>query len=680
MSIVNQIRLKSMTLLNFKGIKNLSIDFDNQTDIFGANGTGKTTIFDAFTWVLFGKDSTDRKDFEVKTLNHDGKVINKIDHEVTAVITVGSEDISIRRVLKENWVKKKGALEPEFSGNVTDYYWNDVPMKQYEFQAKVSQILDETVFKMITSPTYFNSIDWKSRRSILTQIAGEVSDAELAAGNPEYEKLIANLTQGKTLEDYRAQVLASVKKAKDDLKLIPARVDEVTRSMPEAQDFSVIEVELETYQKQLDKVDKEISDSNTAFQSKLDSQKDLKIQANNIKGDIEIIEKNAQKQAEDSLKVDTSILDNLNTELKSKESELASYKNAAQTLADKHTGLVSELQTIESKITAKRNEWEVENAKQITFDESNFCCPTCKRDFEASDVEAKKTELTENFKKEKQSKLSSISQQGKSLSTEKSNVEQEIATVKTRIETGKQAISNCENQKKEIQDKINIETDKLSDVTGKPSVESVIETTLSMDPNYKLLKENLKKIEDSIVEIPSVDNSELVEKRKGLVSEIDSLKAKLQTKSQIDAAQQRIIQLGDEERNLAQQVADVEKIQFTIDSFIKDKIDRLEANINGKFKYVSFKMFEEQINGGLKETCEAMVNGVPYSDVNTASKINAGLDIINTLSQFYGVSAPIFVDNAESVHTLIDTESQLIRLVVSEVHKKLNIETKQLAA
>jgi DNA repair protein SbcC/Rad50 len=675
---MKNIVIKKLRLINFKGIKNMSIDFENQTDILGANGTGKTTIADAFTWLIFGKDTTDRKDFEIKTLDNYGKVIPMIDHEVFAELYIDNELTTVRRVLKESWVKKKGSEHREFTGNVTELYWNEVPLSVTEFSKRVNEVLNEQVFKMITSPTYFNSIKWQDRRNLLIDIFGEVSNEDVAKGNDAFEKLLLKLTQGKTLEDYKNQIAASIKKAKEDLKNIPSRIDEVFRGKPETQDFTALEGQLSSYQTDLEKIDGEISDANTALQSKLDSQKDSKIKANNIKADIETIERNARKQVEESQKVDTSVLDSLNIQLDSKEKELTSYKNASQTLADKHTGLINQLADIDKKIEGKRTEWNTENAKEISFEESNFCCPTCKRDFEASDIDAKKAEMTENFKTEKQGLLRLITRQGQSLGTEKTNIQAEIDVLKERIETGKTTTATCESELKEIKDKIEVEKSKLSTTEEKPSPDLVYESILSMNADYKKLKDDLKIIESSIVEIPSVDNSELVEKRKGIVVDIDRIKAKLQTKTQIEAADKRIQELEQEEKTLSQQIANVEKEQFVIDNFIKAKVDALENVVNSKFKYVKFKMFDEQINGGLRETCEAMVNGVPYSDVNTASRINAGLDIINVLSQFYGISAPIFIDNAESVHTLIETNSQLIRLVVSEETKKLTVKQKEL--
>ncbi len=672
------ITIKSMTLNHFKGLKKFHIDFENQTDVYGANGTGKTTISDAFTWLLFGKDSQDRKDFEVKTIDVLGNVIPKVEHEVSAVLLVDGQEVSIKRVLKENWVKKRGSLEAEFSGNVTDLYWNDVPMTLTDFNKKVNEVLNEQVFKMITSPNYFNSIDWKQRRSILIDIAGQVSDEELAAGNPAYQTLIANLTQGKTMDDYKAQIAASVKKAKEDLKAIPTRIDEVERGRPEAQDFRVLEIELEAYGKELEKVEADLADVNKAFQTKLDDVKGVKININNLEVEITNIESEARREAKQRLTPDTSVLDRLTKDLADKNHEVTSYQNMVNTLEQKKNGIVSQIESLEKQIIAKRSEWENENAKKLVFSDGDCKCPTCQREYDAADLEAKKETMLTSFKADKIAQLNAISAQGKNLATEKTNLETEVATLSTRIENGKKEIESSQKKIEEIKAEIaslnNVSTADM------PSEQSVYEGILALHPTYEAKKAALQTLKDSVVEVPAVDNTELVSRRNDINRLIDETKAKLQTKTQIEAIERRISELKDEERKLAQQVADVEKIQFTIESFIKDKIDRLETAINSKFKFVQFKMFDQQINGGLRETCEAVVNGVPYSDVNTASKINAGLDIINTLCEFYGVTAPIFIDNAESVHTLIDTDSQLIRLVVSEFHKQLEVKSKELVA
>lgn len=669
------IKLLSISLLNFKGIKSITIDADGaNTDIFGANGTGKTTIADAFTWLLFGKDTTDRKDFEIKTLDRNGKVIPQIDHEVSATLLVDGETLSIRRVLRENWVKKRGNEEREFSGNVTELYWNDVPMQVTEFTKKVSDILPEQVFKMITSPTYFNSISWKDRRNLLIDIFGEVSNEEVAKGNTAFEKLLEKLTQGKTLEDYKAQILASIKKAKEDLKAIPARIDEVFRGKPEAQDFEALETELSSKNKSLEKVDEEIANINKAFDSKLEAQRGLKLKVNNLKSEIEIIEQKAKNEANNRLKPDTSVLDGLVKSKDEKNQELQSYENALKTLESKKDGISSQIVSTDKQITDKRQQWHDENAKVLEFKEDDCTCPTCKQALPAGDIESKKAEAMQNFNNTKLGNLKRIQTEGQNLATQKENLEAELKTIESRIETGKSSIENCKKELQAIVDKIDLENaNNSTNGLEQQSFDNVYQSLLDLDNNYQEKILEMEAYEAQIQELPTVDTSELIDKRKSIVSEIDNIKAKLQTKAQIEAADKRILELQNEEKNLSHQIANVEKEQFVIENFIKAKVDALENVVNSKFKFVKFKMFEEQINGGLRETCEATVDGVPYSDVNTASKINAGLDIINVLSEFYGINAPIFVDNAESVHTLIETESQMIRLVVSEQDKKLNV-------
>lgn len=675
------IKLLSISLLNFKGIKSITINADGaNTDIFGANGTGKTTIADAFTWLLFGKDTTDRKDFEIKTLDQTGRVIPMIEHEVSATLLVDGETLSIRRVLRENWVKKRGNEEREFSGNVTELYWNDVPMSVTEFTKRVHDLSSsEEVFKYITNPNAFCSTEWKKQRVELEKMCPKIPDYEIigkiATLNNKQE--VANLTNalnsGKTPEEYLKQILASIKKAKEDLKAIPARVDEVFRGKPEAQDFRALEIELEGYEKKLEKVDGEIANINKAFDSKLEAQRGLKLKVSNLKSEIEIIEQKAKNEAINRLKPDTSVLDGLIKERDAKKQELESYENALKTLETKKEGIVNQTKSIDKQIADKRQQWHNENDKVLEFKEDDCNCPTCKQALPAGDIESKKAEAMQNFKNAKIQKLKQIENEGQNLATQKSSLEIELRTIESRIETGKSSIENCKKELQGINGKIEIENGNSKSGAEVQTFESVYESLLALDNSYQEKLLELSAIESTIEEVPSVDTSELIENRKSIVSIIDNIKAKLQTKAQIEAADKRILELQNEEKNLSQQIANVEKEQFVIENFIKAKVDALENVVNSKFKFVKFKMFNTQINGGITETCEATVDGVPYSDVNTASKINAGLDIINVLSEFYGINAPIFVDNAESVHTLIETESQMIRLVVSEQDKKLNV-------
>lgn len=674
------ILIQSLTLNAFKGVKKLHIDFESQTDILGANGTGKTTIFDAFTWLLFGKDSNERKDFEVKTLDESGNAIPKIEHEVSAVISIDGNPINLKRVLKENWVKRKGSEVSEFAGNVTELYWNDIPVNVSEFTKRVNDILNEQIFKMITSPTYFNSIEWKKRREILIDVAGgEVSYNDIAKGNANYEALLSNLTNGKTLDEYNAQIKASIKKSKDDLAAIPTRIDEVNRQKPQLLDFVTLENELTSKSNELTKIDDQLADANKAFDAVLQSQKSQKLKVNSIETKIASIEQKTRLEAKERTKPQDNGLGELTTSLTEKNNELSTAENALNTLQSKKSTAEIELKSIEDKIVSKRSEWETENAKELVYNDDDCNCPTCKQSLPSADIETKRIEMLNSFKANKNTTLSNISAQGKSLSNQKTNLESEIKTFDERIENGKKAIEAIKSDIETI--KSEIEALNSSQSTMEVQSEDVVyQSLLDLNNEYQELLIELDAEKALIEESKQVNNDELVSQRKTLVEAIDNIKGQLNLKIQIKNCDDRIVELQEQEKKLSQEIAGVEKQQFVIENLIREKIERLETAINEKFKYVNFKMFDEQINGGYKETCEATVNGVPYSDVNTASKINSGLDIINTLCEFYGVSAPIFIDNSESVHTLIDCESQLIRLVVSESHTELTVKSRELVA
>jgi exonuclease SbcC len=666
------IQIKKMSLTNFKGLRNQEIIFDENTNIYGANGTGKTTIFDAFTWMLFGKDSTDRKDFEIKTLDKFNVAIPKIEHEVAAIILVDGVEISISRILSEMWPKKKGSETTEFAGNKTEFYWDGVPMQQKAFQEKVSAIMDETVFKLITNPQAFNAMKWQDRRNVLIDIAGHISDEDLARGNSEYENLIAQLTNDKTLVDYQKQILASIKKAKEDLKAIPTRIDEVSKSRPEAVDFNNLKVSLGLRETDLKKVDEAIQNKSAAFDGKLAEINKKKAAANALKSDIEIIETNTLTEIENGLKPNTAVLDNLKRNLETKKGELASYENGLNSLKAKATSIEGDIQAKAKNLENLRNEWAVENAKTLTFNDEYFHCPTCKREFEAGDVEGKKAEMLANFKTKKAEALAAINVRGSNLGIEKTNLETELETIKGRIANGTATIETLKSEVATLENTVNAESEKLIPGTAVDKTE-LLKCTLEANSVYVTKKMELEALIATIEEVPTVDISDLQSQRAVLVEQIDSIKSQLRNEDQIKAVDNRIAELEKEEKELAQQIANVEKTQFVIERFNKLKIDTLEAKINEKFQFVKFRMFETQINGGEAECCDALVNGVPFSDANTASKINAGLDIINTLCEFYQVTAPIFIDNRESIIKVIDIQSQLINLIVSEKDEKLRV-------
>lgn len=667
----NKVTLKKLSLLNFKGIKKLTIDFDNNTNIYGDNGTGKTSVFDAFTWLLFGKDSTDRKDFELKTLDANNEVIPKIDHEVSAEIEVNGELTTLKRVFREKWPKVKGELEPTFAGNETLYYWNEVPLSMKEYGNKVSEILDEKVFKLITSPTAFNSLKWQDRRDVLVKIAGDISDADLAEGNEEYVALVAQLTN-KTLDEYKKQIAATIKKAKDDIKMIPTRIDEVDRSKPEAVDATVVNAQITEKETLIQNIDNQLTDRSAAFDEVINKRNANQDEIFRLKTKINTINFEIAEKAKNEAKSGDSKADQIQKQINDKKSnELQPAEQKLIRLKSEKSTLETSISSYEKTIQDKRELWNIENAKNFVFSDENAVCPCCERPLDASTVETQKAELQTKFNTNKKSILDGINAEGKAIADKKSNSVSELSEVNGRIASGEAFI-------KETTDVISILEAELktakSEAFAPVSVDDLIAKYTSENEDLKALKVQVAALEAKTFELPDPnDQNDLRTQKQTINSEIQVLRDSLQANEQIQIANNRIAELEKEEKMLAQSIADIEKTQYTIDNFIKLQVETIEQKVNEKFSFVKFRLFEKQINGALIPCCDALINGVPFSDANTASKINAGIDIINTLCEFYNVSAPIIIDNRESVVKLIDSPSQIVNLFVSPEDKKLRI-------
>ncbi|MBD0822611.1 AAA family ATPase [Aestuariibaculum marinum] len=661
------IKIITLKLTNFKGIRSLFLNnIHNETFVYGDNGVGKTTIFDAFTWLLFGKDSTDRQSFEIKTLDENNNIIPKIDHEVEAEILVDGKPVLLRRILREKWVKPKGALEAQFSGNETSYEWNGVPMNAGDYAAKISQIVDEKVFKMITNPASFNALKWQDQRSVLIDMAGNITDQDVIKGNPDFEYLFTKLV-GKDLEEYKKQVKASILKSKKELQTIPTRIDEVRRSMPEALNFEALRTELSQKTKAIEEVNDQISDNLKANEAEFQKKRGFQTEIHAIETAIG----NKRHEIQQLANMKFNELNNKPREIQREIANLdGTIKYSESNIESKKARIKSHkynLEQTEKKMAALRSDWEKENATEFKMDEDACACPTCKRAFDAANIEEKRADLEQYFHTNKKANLKRITEQGQNLKSEK-------LTTEKLIESEAESIIALEAEVKALWEKRADFTAELKAFSN-TKTQNEIYTELLQEHEAFFSAENakIKELKAKLDVNSGFDNSALKAKLSQLNQEADGIKSQLQLENQIKTANTRITELSQEEGTLAQSIADLEKDQYIIDAFEKEKCTRIEDSVNSRFSLVNFKLFETQINGGEVPTCKALINGVPFSDANTASKINAGLDIINTLCFHYQANAPIFIDNRESVVQLIPSQSQIINLIVSEEDKKLRV-------
>ena len=672
---MKSIILQNLNIVNFKGIQNKDLEFSELTFLFGANGSGKTTVFDAFTWLLFGKDSHDRKDFEIKPIDEHGIVIPKIENEVSGTLICSGEPITLKRIHREKWVKKRGFSEPEFTGNETIYFWNDVPMSAKEYTSKINDLLDEQVFKLITNPLAFNNLKWQERRKVLIDIAGDVEVDYINNGLGN----ILELTKNKTIAELKAEISSKIAKIKNEIKLIPTRIDEVQKSKPNLPDIKELESALSVWNKEIESIDAQLLDFSRVNEELINKKGALQNQIFDIKTKLQQIEFELKAKANQQTQKDTSKIDAFQRQLNdTKMAFQNALNNSNQLEATKHNKQ-KELDYIEAKKNALRLDWAAINGETLSFSDNDFHCPACKREFESGDIESKKAEMLANFNNTKAARLQQINNVGLNLKTESELLLSTIENLESNINNEKSSVSKYKSEIESLQSAIELEKSILNS-TDKISSEQIYNDLLSSHQEYHSFKKQIEKLEIDLASIKPIENNELIDLKRQTQSNIDIVKKQLSVVDQIMVSDKRIAELKNEESLLSSSLLDLERQEFDIEKYIKLNIEALEQKINEQFKNVSFKLFDTQINGGQVECCEALINGVPFDNANTASKINAGIDIINTLCEFYQTNAPIFIDNRESITNLIESNSQIINLVVSASHPQIEVEKTMIMA
>lgn len=637
-------------MVNWRGAKDVTTNFNaDVTTIMGANGLGKSRHFDAFIWLLFGKDSKDRKDFEIKSNDAEGNPLQKCECSVTGVLSVDGETITLKRAFVEDWVKPKGQTEQVFKGNHTECWYNETPVRVGDYQARIREIIDETVFKMITNPAFFIGMPWKNQREQLFLLAGTITDAEIASNNPDFAALLDRIS-GKSLADFKTELAARKKRLRIELDNIQPRIDQTQRMMPESADWAALEAEIERCNIREREINALLSDRAAANRAFYEAEQAKQAEISNLK----------MQRQEEIRKAEQAAKDAAFTANADRREKIASRSSKARLLEltkSEISGNKNEIARLESEIArikalqdALREEWMTENAR--AFDESATVCPYCWQPLPADRVE----ESRKHFFAAKDAKLDEITAKGQKMGKEIEELEKVLAKVK-------KATGEIELQEKEITQFIQGIDEWVAqnpETTPSPVDESTIPAIADID----------KKIAD-IQATLSTDNTN-DGANDALATELNEVQTKrsqaqlqLSARDQIKKGNEEIARLEASGKDLAQQIADAEKEEYTITQFTKAKIDECERRINGMFKMVKFRLFDHTVDGNEFEVCVPLIDGVPYQAANTAKQVNAGLDIINALCKFNGVCAPIFIDNRESVNTLIETESQIINLVVT---------------
>ena len=641
---MTEIKIKRLVLENFKCHSNLTLTFNGgNASIYGDNASGKTSIYDALTWLLFGKDSqgNGEKNIEIKPLDASGEVKDHLAvTAVEAVLDVNGEEVILRRTYKEVWTTKRGSSEQTYDGNTSEYYVSGVPCKKNAFQDKVNELVSEDTFRMLTSVSHFaNGINWQERRAVLFQVAGVMDDAQILATSEGFAPLVESM--GKlSLEDYKKKLLAEKRQFVGAKTEIPARISECQKTIEDIQglDFAGAQAEVEVLTAKKEDISAQIvalEHSNEADKKALEI-REAQLELSTLES-----ENRAYRTSQSSgllnvqnLKMDLS---DLQKQLDRKRHELANEK--------------AYIDGLSKNIADYRDRWISVNGETFT----GGSCPTCGQNLPAAQFQTAK----DKFEATKQKRLADILQTANSYKESKTQAEdrltrqqEEIQQLEAGIRQKEQAIAAAEASLVEIVD--------MADYAQRKG---------AIQARIDKLNAELFEIHHSVSDLKMKLRQEMSE----INGQIGVKMGIISTQNMLEYSRKRVEELREDARNAAECLEAIEKMLFLMDEYSRYKTRFVEDSINGMFRIVRFRLFREQANGGIEDRCDVVYDGIPYISVNNGMKTNVGIDIINTLSVAYGVRVPLFVDNAESVTKLENCNSQIIRLVVSETDKELRV-------
>ena len=641
---MTEIKIKKLSLENFKCHKNMALDFmGGNASIYGDNASGKTSVYDALTWLLFGKDShgNGEKNIEIKPLDATGEVK---DHDaltaVEAVLDVNGEDVILRRTYKEVWTTKRGASQATYDGNTSEYYVDGVPCKKNAFQDRVNELVDEDTFRLLTSVNYFaDGISWQERRAVLFKVAGVMDDAQILATNAQFAPLVESMGR-LSIEDYKKKLLAEKKKFVGAKTEIPARISECQKTIEDVEglDFAGAKAQVEALNTRKESLAAQVLaiEHDSAMEAKRMEIREALLEITALEN-----ENNAYRSSQDD---GSGNVHSLNIRLTALQTQHAK-KNP---VIENERAYIADL---DKKITEYRNRWIAMNGDTFT----GGSCPTCGQNLPAAQLQAAK----EQFDANKQKRLEDILQTANSYKESKAQAEDRLNRMVDEVAQIEAEITELESQIAAAEVNV-VEPKDMDDYAERKAV----------------LTERVDILSGELADMTSNSSAvrgKLHEEIAAIQSDINERQIIISKESLLDYSRQRVNQLREEAKNAAECLEAIEKMLYLLDEYSRYKTGFVEDSINGLFRVARFRLFREQANGGIEDRCDVVHDGVPYISVNNGMKINLGIDIINTLSTAYGVRVPLFVDNAESVTNLEKCGSQIIRLVVSENDKELRV-------
>ena len=671
-----KIEIRKLELTNFKCFRNKEFSFDQDvTTIRGRNGVGKTTIADAILWCLFGKNSAGQSTFDLKTHDADGKPIPNLDHSVEMQLSVlngsaveGRMDchvVTLKRTLKETWVKKRGSDEQVFKNNTTEYFVNGEAYTAKDYEKYISSLIPEETFRTITNPQYFPSLKWQQQREFLTKMVGNIMPEEIAT-TEELADLVKSLddtANGVDIIAHRKHLSYQIKQIKDKLDKIPVRLEEQNKALPELLDWDKIQSESQNAKAEHDRISDEIVKIKSGNGGDV-LREQIRTELKDLQNSIEKIEDterksyNLRRQDHDNRIAEAQRKFNslLNTQ-----ADLESQMKSFDTLKQRCQETLDQCEKDAQKI---REEWTHNLSRTFHFHEADGVCPTCGQYLPEEQIAEKRQKAEENLNADKARIKQELTAKAEKVKATRAEAEKELQGFD---DTKAQAEKNLADTKEQINvafsDKAKLEKEQILSY----------EQALAESKEYQELlqqRDELRKKLDSvgIDEEATAKLADLEAKKVECADVLQQLNTKLATRTQYDKILALIDGINEEQKDLVRQLSELERKEDVARRYQDRQNAILEERINQHFSLVKWRMFRTVNNGGDpfdEPFCECYVDGVAYHDgLNQAARLNAGLDIINCMCKHNNVSAPVVIDNSESSLNILKTTSQQVRLEV----------------
>lgn len=662
---MKKILIDKICLRYFKGVENKEIVLgDNINVVKGRNGIGKSTIADAISWVLFGTNQAGATKFGIKTKDKDGREIEDVAHSVEISLSVQDEQEGMMcYVLTRTLTETR-----KDDGSVTNNYIYKVDGEVEtagDFKKVVDAICPEEVFRLCSSPYSFTQMDWSEQRKRLNEMFGVPSVEDVTGGDKKYDA-IKELLEKDDVDKILKHLNYKRKEVQKNLDEVPVRLEALKNVLPKAEDWAAVEKLILEKRKEITETRKNlntIDNGGADFIRKYQNISTLNLDHKRKR----IMEESAQRRLGEIIKANAEAKTACKKAVAEAEQNIEDLKQKLKSFDVALVKCDARMNELDAEKADGKEKWKLIKARTWEWNEDDAFCPTCKQALPEDQVQKIMEESKKAFLNNQASDLKKLGDDAARIKEEVKKCEENTEYFKTEQKTTQTQLSEAETALEEARKALEKQTKKEEEKVS-------VETLLAEKPEYKQVCDRIKKIEAEqekpADEGMSEEDKKLkadVEKRlKDLESEREVLASRLAVKAQWEKVNAQIVGLQEERTQWKEQIDSLdEKIKAASD-FQKRSCEVLEENVNRRFKLVRWKMFRRQLDGTDKPWCECSVDGVPYSDLNTAAKINAGLDITSTLKQYYGVDVPCVIDNAETVQEPLYEGGQQIRLTVTD--------------